>query len=373
MYRRLSSLFLLVALLLSAGFIAPTFAVAAPSVASRATIFVDTDGGVDDAAALALLLRAPSASLVGVSTVVGNTSVDNATKNVLTILDLAGRNVPVTVGASQPRAFPVSKVGWFIHGPDGLWFAQKPHDITNLPHDAPAAIAAAARANPSMTLLALGPLTNVAAAVERYPQDMAKISIVALGGAKVGGNRTPVAEANVYNDPQAFDVVVKAHLKLTLVTLDAFSQVQLDATRFVQLLSKSRDPLFAFLAAPIGAYANGQTNGAGGPMTIPDVIAAIYVLKPQIATPAGAVVMVQTDGGTTRGQTVMATDPYQKVLMIANDGELSALAEAVFTGQVADMNAEIGKILARHPDDAQVVVSLNIRENARNVVEALFN
>src|SRR5258707_883686 len=107
MYRRLSYLFLLAALLLSLGLSGPARVTAAPSIQplARSAVFVDTDTGVDDALALALLLRAPTANLVGISTVVGNTSVDNATKNVLTVLDVAGRTVPVTVGAATPRAW----------------------------------------------------------------------------------------------------------------------------------------------------------------------------------------------------------------------------------------------------------------------------
>jgi inosine-uridine nucleoside N-ribohydrolase len=372
MYRRLSHLFLLAALVIGIGLAGAQPAAAAPAVVSRTPVFIDTDTGVDDAVALALLLRAPTANVVGISTVVGNTSVDNASRNVLTVLDIAGRTVPVTVGADKPLVFPASRVGAFVHGPDGLWFAQKPHDLAALPHDAPAAIAAAARANPGMTLLALGPLTNIAQAVQRFPQDLAQVNIVALVGAKKGGNRSPVAEANAFGDPQALDIVVKGHLKLTLITLDAFSEMQLDSATVTKGLSNSRDPLFQFLAAPINAYAAAQTQGTGGKITIPDAVAAAYVLYPQIATPLGAIVAVQTDAGQTRGQTIIATDPNEKVFMIADDAELSALADAVFSGQIADINAEIAKILARHPDDAQVVLSLNLRGHGRNPLEALL-
>jgi inosine-uridine nucleoside N-ribohydrolase len=351
---------LLLALLLMAGLAATSQpAAAAPADLPRpaVSVFVDTDTGVDDAVALALLLRTRTVNLVGISTVAGNTSTDNAAKNVLTILDAAQRSVPVTVGAPAPLAFPASHVGMFAHGPDGLWFAQRPHDISGLPHDAPAAIAAAARANPNLTLLAIGPLTNVAQAVQRYPQDMANVSIVALAGAQVGGNRSPIAETNAFNDPQALGIVLNARLKLTLITLDAFKQVTVDSVDFPKLLAASPDPLAQFLAQPLAAYGAALTSNAGGPVEIPDAVAALYVTMPSIAAPQSALVKVSTDAGLTRGQTVIATAPNLTVEMIAGDAELSALADGVFSGQV-DPNAAIGAILAREPDNARVVLAL---------------
>jgi inosine-uridine nucleoside N-ribohydrolase len=250
----------------------------------------------------------------------------------------------------------------FVHGPDGFWFAQHPHDISGLPNDAPAAMAAAARATPNLTILAIGPLTNVAQAVQRYPQDMANVHIIALGGAQKGGNRSPVAEANIYNDPQALDIVLQARLKLTLITMDAFSQFTVDSEEFPEYLANSRDPLARFLAQPVAAYGSAQTNAQGGPMTIPDAVAAFYTIAPRIATPQPALVKVSVDNGLTRGQTVIATDPNNKVFMIADDAELSALADAVFSGQ-ADPNVAVGAILAREPDNARVVLSLRNQRN----------
>src|SRR6476661_5953548 len=126
----------------------PLGAAAAEQRPRAQAYFVDTDIGVDDAVAIAWLLRDPSANVLGFTTVAGNTSVENATQNLLTLLDVAGRRAPVTIGAAEPRVYPHSHVGKFVHGPTGLWFSQVPHDLSDIPHNAPAAIAAAARANP---------------------------------------------------------------------------------------------------------------------------------------------------------------------------------------------------------------------------------
>src|SRR6266540_2515235 len=111
-------------------------------------VFVDTDIGVDDATAIAWLLNDRSTNVLGFTTVAGNTTVENATQNVLTLLDAANRHMPVTEGAAAPLVYPHSHFGAFSHGPSGLWFSQVHHDLSGIPTDAPAAIAAAARANP---------------------------------------------------------------------------------------------------------------------------------------------------------------------------------------------------------------------------------
>src|SRR5262245_18153557 len=201
---------LLVALLVSLG-IGPRNAGAAER---RATvdIFVDTDIGVDDAVAIAWLLQNRSANILGFTTVSGNTTAENAAKNLLTLFDAAHRQLPITVGSAGPLVLPASHIGAFTHGPSGLWFSQVPHAISGLPNDAPAAIAAAAHAHPGMTLLTLGPLTNVAQAAQRFPADMAGVHVVALAGSRGPGNTTPVSEFNAYYDPHALDITLNSGL-----------------------------------------------------------------------------------------------------------------------------------------------------------------
>lgn len=334
-------------------------------------VFVDTDIGVDDAVAISWLLREPSAEVLGFTTVAGNSSVENATRNLLTLLDAADRRVPVTSGAVAPLVFPASHVGAFVHGPDGLWFAQRPQDLSAIPSDAPAAIAAAARTHPGMTLLALGPLTNIAQAVQRYPDDLAGVHIIALVGARVGGNRTPVAEANAYFDPQALAVVLNSGLNVTLVTLDAFAQLTVDSVEFPRELAQHGGALGQFLAAPLGAYFQAETRGAGGMAPVPDAAVAIYMLRPALGSPASALVDVATDSGLTRGQTVIATDPNMKLTMIADDAQLSALACQALTTPGFDLPAAMGQIMARRPDNATVVPAIDANAMRRALIQGL--
>ena len=208
-----------------------------PTPGSPTPLFVDTDMGVDDAVAVAWLLAQQSARIVGFSTVFGNATVEHVTANLLTLLDAAGCQIPITMGAAAPLVFPPYWAGALVHGPDGFWGAQEPHDLRGLPHDAPAALAAAARTTPGLTILALGPLTNLALAVQTYPEDLAGAHVIALGGARHGGNTTPLAESNIYVDSHALEIVLDSSLQVELVMRDAFDQLEVEAEHFVAQLA----------------------------------------------------------------------------------------------------------------------------------------
>lgn len=347
-------------------------AAAAPQPA-RTAVFVDTDIGVDDAVAVAWLLKNSNANILGFTTVAGNTSVENATHNLLTLLDAAERtDIPVAIGAAAPLQYNLSRLAAFVHGPTGLWFSQVRHDIDDLPRDAPAAIAAAARANPGMTLLTLGPLTNVALAAQRFPADLAGVRIIALVGAQRGGNRTPVSEANAFVDPQALEVVLESGLDVTLVTLDSFSQVTFDSTKFPERLAKRGGAVGQLLADPVQRYFASQTGGAGGQASIPDAVAAIYALDSSLATTTSALAEVSTGAGVTRGQTIIVTDPGLKITMIASDEEMTALVDRLFSDPNFDLQRAMGEILSRRPDNADFVTAVKARDMAQQLERDLI-
>lgn len=351
------------------GFVAPT---QAGRNYPSGPLFVDTDIGVDDAVAIAYLLREPHAHIAGFTTVFGNTTVDNATRNLLTLFDAAGEQYPITIGAAQPIVFPRHRTSAFVHGPDGFWFNQVPHDISALPTDAPAAIAAAARANPATIFIALGPLTNFARAVQRFPDAMRGVRLIALGGARAGGNVTPVAEFNVYADPQAYEIVLGSDMRIELLTLDAFAQIQVDVDRLGPRLERRGGALGQLLARILPPYAQATTQGAGGPITIPDIAAVTYALNSNLGTPISSLVKVITDGGYTRGETIIASTFSNKILVIASSEELSALADQAFTPGF-DLNTELAAISQREPDNAQVITDIDERQMTRLLERALTN
>jgi inosine-uridine nucleoside N-ribohydrolase len=360
-------------LLTAVGLTVPAAAAARDAERGRPSIkvFVDTDIGVDDAVAIAYLLQSRDADVLGFTTVSGNTGAESAANNLLTLLDVMQINKPVTIGAAAPLEVPASRTGAFIHGPDGFWFSATPHDTAALPHGAAAAIVAAAQANPGMTLLTLGPLTNVAQAIALSPQAMGGIKVVALAGSQGPGNSSAVAEFNAYFDPKALDIVLESGLDVTLVTLDAFDQVTFDSEKFPRELARKGGAVGQFLAGPLGAYFQAATQGAGGDAAIPDVAAVAYVLRPELGTATTGLVDVETMSSLTRGQTVIALELGHKLEMIAGDEALSELTDQLFGVEGFDLDAALGAILGQRPDNARVVLNVKGRAMAKLAEQAL--
>ena len=330
-------------------------------------LLVDTDPGVDDAVALTWLLSQNKApvNLLGVVTVAGNTNVLAATNNALNVLArLQATTVPVVMGASAPMVQPLSKTSWFIHGPDGLWFLgfQNPQNPAGMAPDTRSAnefyCKAVDSANVKLvtgaTLLALGPLTNIANAIDECPETMKTLgSLVVLGGAKFGGNKTPVAEFNFWQDPEAANIVLSAGLPINIVPLDAFTTptVQL---KDVEKLINSRNPAVSFLAPALQQYIAVQLQNTGK-ATIPDAVAAVYALDPTIGTTQPALVKMILAAGQTRGQSVIGLSVSERVAMIADEAELSRLAERAFAyppDSTFNLELELGAILMRQLDNA---------------------
>jgi inosine-uridine nucleoside N-ribohydrolase len=383
---------------------APAVAWAAPQ-RPRIPIIVDADIGVDDAAALAYLLNSSEANILGITTVAGNTSVENAANNALILLDTANRtNIPVVVGAAAPLTVTASHQGLFVHGPDGLWglsYQYPPHDLNGLSHDAPGFLCSNAQAG--VTLLALGPLTNIAQAVHSCPAAMQLYKIVWLGGAKSveGEGNTPVSVFNPWFDPDATQIVLNAGLQLTMVTTDAARAVAVDPEVF-DLLALRGNTLGKLVAGPLQMYAAVVTQSAGstqpaasndarssrlksalarvrdhfnGPkVALFDPTAAVIVLHPEYITDkqSGLLVIDPAASFPTRGQTVVALSMQEKLSTIADDAELSGLADQAMSDPNFDLYAALGAILYRQPDNAQVVMKVNAVKVKANWLRALL-
>jgi inosine-uridine nucleoside N-ribohydrolase len=333
-------------------------------------LLIDTDIGVDDAVALAWILRRPEAQVVGFTTVAGNTSLDNATANLLTLLDAAGLDIPVTVGADRPLTGQRPRTASLVHGPDGLWGAQEPHDWRALPDDAPAAIADAARAHPGLILVALGPLTNFALAAQRFPEALAGARLIALGGARHGGNTTPVAEFNIFADPVALDVVLQSRLKTELVLLDAFDTLQVEPAPFLHGLEQKGDRVSNLLVRSLRPYFAAVAEFDTGVQSLPDPAALIYALRPELATVSPAFVQVITEPGITWGQTVVALSEFERARMLLPPEEFNDLVEQAFVAG-HDVNVAIRDALRGPTINALVVPKIVAAEMSRLLVADL--
>jgi len=345
-------------------------------------LIVDTDPGVDDALALAWLFsqRERRLTVLGIVSVAGNASITNTTSNVLTILDRAGvTGVPVVKGAAAPRLQRLSKTSYFLHGPDGLWFqgSQNLADVPLLPNDAASFYCDTLAVNNDAMILALGPLTNLANALDRCPDNRWNgISIVVLGGAKFGGNKTPVAEFNFWQDPEAAErLLLAAGTAYTpgpivkIVPFDTFSQATIDR-REVERLATKGNAVMRFLVPALLNYITVQEQN-GGAAVVPDALAALFAVDSSVGTTLPALTKIVTEAGKARGQSIVGLSVAERIGMIATDDELSALAEAFFIPPSFDLQAALGGILFRELDNSQFMNSVRRDVIGRNILPSL--
>jgi purine nucleosidase len=254
------------------------------TTAPRRVIF-DTDPGVDDAMALFFLLRSPELTLDAVTTVFGNVDVEQTTRNACTLLDLAGRaDIPVAAGAGRPLMPQRLRQleGGVVHGDNGLGGVKLPTPSRPAgPQRAAELIVERVMAAPGeITLIAVGPLTNIALAtcLEPHIVDHVRELIVMGGAATVPGNASPLAEANFHNDPEAASIVLAAGFPLALVGLDVTHQA-LISLEGVELLRQRGGEVGAFIHAisnHYGAHYARRTGRPGFPMH--DSAAVLYAI-----------------------------------------------------------------------------------------------
>ncbi|MFQ5794756.1 MAG: nucleoside hydrolase [Candidatus Bipolaricaulia bacterium] len=195
---------------------------------SRKQIILDCDPGHDDAVAILLAAAAQELDLLGITTVAGNSYLENTTRNALSLCTLAGIDVPVCPGIGRPLVRE-QITAHEVHGPSGLDGAELPEPKRKSGENAVDFIADQVSAHPGkITLVAVGPLTNIATFLIRYPELTEAVgSLVFMGGGIGFGNVTPAAEFNIYADPEAAAVVFKSSIETTMFPLDLTHQVMI--------------------------------------------------------------------------------------------------------------------------------------------------
>lgn len=291
-------------------------------------VIIDTDPGHDDL--VAIVMASELAEVVAITTVSGNAPLAETTANALVAVDLIGAEVPVFSGADRPRAraphYPVA-----VHGASGLDGAPRPMTSRTLAgSDAAAAIVELADAD--TWLVPIGPLTNVAAALELDPglaQRIAGISL--MGGAIAMGNVTAVAEFNIWTDPEAADIVFRSGARLVMCGLDLTTQVRYDET-WVDGLGHE------FVAALLRRYLSGHRYGRGLGAPLHDPCAVVAVTHPELFEFADHPVVVECAGEHTRGMTVVDRRPGVA-------GATVSVARTVDAGEVLRLAADaIGRV-----------------------------
>ena len=272
-------------------------------------IIIDTDPGVDDSLAIFVALNSPELDVLGLTTVFGNAITSTCTENALRLLEIAKRTeVPVAEGAHLPLNGNLRGGASFVHGENGQGNVElKPPANKTLEIDAVTFLKNQIEVQPNeITLVPVGPLTNIANLLTNHPGIDSKIKeIVLMGGnAQSPGNATPTAEANILNDPEAADVVFSAQCEITMVGLDVTNNVFMSEEQVNKLgsfenekskhISKINPFYFNFLKEFF------QDNG----MPIHDSSAVTYLVHPEYFETLCCPIKVETEG-ISRGKTWM--------------------------------------------------------------------
>jgi pyrimidine-specific ribonucleoside hydrolase len=270
-------------------------------------VIIDTDPGVDDALALLLAMRSPELKIEGITPVAGNVPLELTLPNALRMVEIAGRtDIPVAAGAKAPLVRRLVTAA-YAHGENGLGGAVFPEPRTK-PVAEPAAefIRNTVRKYPhEITLIPVGPLTNVATALNLDPELAGLIrGVVMMGGSLSGGNITPAAEFNVYVDPEAARIVFQSGIPIRMVGLDVTRKTTLTDDH-VRTLEAARNPV-SQAAAVIGRNAIHHTREQGflvGP-NMHDSLAVAAFIDPTVVKWKEYYVDVETTGELTAGETL---------------------------------------------------------------------
>ncbi len=275
-------------------------------------IILDTDPGVDDALALFLALASPEVQLEGITTVHGNVPLDLTTRNALCLLEAAGRaDIPVARGSASPlvRA-PINAA--FVHGPTGLGTLTLPEPQTcEIAFSAVEFIVERVQGAPgALTLVAIGPLTNLALALRQEPAIARQVrEVVIMGGAlRVPGNVTPAAEFNIYADPHAAQIVLQAGWPIRLVSLDVTNQTAVGQEQ-VQQLAQRGDRVGECMVEMLTYYFEVFGPAWGNRLLrLHDPLALAAAFQPDFIQWMPTAVEVELEGRLTLGETIAFFD-----------------------------------------------------------------
>lgn len=271
-------------------------------------VVIDTDPGQDDAVALLLALASPEIAVLGITTVAGNVPLALTTRNARRVVELSGRPVPIAAGSDGPMQGRLVTAE-YVHGATGLDGADLPEPTLPLdPRDGVTFLIETLRAHPpgTVTLVPLGPLTNIARAFESAPDVVPRVKQIVLmgGGLFEGGNVTPAAEFNIYVDPEAARIVFACGRPITVVPLDCSHGA---------LTTRPRVEAIRALGTPVGTAVAGwldfferfdeaKYGVEGGPLHDPLTIA--WLLRPDLFEGRDINVEIETASPLTRGMTV---------------------------------------------------------------------
>jgi purine nucleosidase len=269
-------------------------------------IIIDTDPGVDDALAFLLALASPEIQLEALTTTQGNVTLEKATRNALSVLELAhASHVPVASGSVVPLVQPL-RASAHVHGESGLGNAQLPQPQTKpvQPHAVDYLIERVLAEPGEISIFPIGPMTNLGMAIRKEPRFAGAVKeLVIMGGAILEhGNITPQAEFNIFVDPHAAHIVFHSAIPITLIPLDVTHKCML-LQEHVDRLMRIRSPISRFIRDVIEVYIKFSADIGHAGCALHDPLTLATVIAPELLTLKEYFVDVDISGGVSMGKT----------------------------------------------------------------------
>jgi len=303
---------------------------------SPTRIVIDTDPGVDDAIAILLALQSPELTVVALTAVAGNSPLEDTARNARRLIDLAKRpDVIVAAGCAEPLGVTDYASGE-VHGKDGLGDLVWDEPSTPLDERHAVELLRDLLLEAPTTIVAIGPLTNIAVLAQRYPEVIERVEqLVIMGGASFEGNVTPAAEFNIWFDPEAAAIVFAQSWPITLMPLDLTHQAFLtdeDLTAF-RALGTEVGRRCADMLEPYATFHERWYQNRN--VIMHDAMAVYELIDPMAITKQGVVVHVETEGAHGRGATFLdrgfqhAASLVQTGVTVNNDDFRTILHERI--------------------------------------------
>ena len=303
----------------------------------RQPVWIDSDAGIDDAMALILATKLDTVELVGASAVCGNAELYKTFRNVRNVLALAGRgDIPVYPGAEKPWIIPL-RTASDAHGGDGLggYILPESKAPEETRHAWDALYEAACRYPHELRVVAVGPLTNIANTIIKYPKFSSLVKdILIMGGAIIAGNSTPAAEFNIYTDPHAAQCVFKSGIPVTMFGLDITHQMKMTQEDLDEIGSYGKPWSEMIRVSNATILRLHVRKGYGEVIFLHDSCPVLYLQYPELFEGKKAGVNVETRSGPAFGKTVSDIYVYEGKLPQRNTtvilkGDAEAVTERV--------------------------------------------
>lgn len=302
-------------------------------------IIIDTDPGIDDAMAILLAIADPRIELMGLTTIFGNVSTERATRNALWLTELAGHPCRVAEGAAHPLMRPSQPHADVVHGVEGFGTEPAPTPAGKPdPRRAARFLGETVARHPGeVTIVAVGPLTNLAEALATDPAIVRNVKgVVVMGGAvETGGNVTPDAEANIWHDPEAAAAVLAADWPVTLVGLDVTERVTATPADFAAI-AEAVPKAGGFLNRAVQFYFtfHRQAHGLDG-CHMHDPTAVITLTDPHLFRTASMPLEIVTEGAAVgRTQRAKAGRPVKVCLGVDPVGVMDVFTDTLTNGRL---------------------------------------